>query len=699
MKLKILSLLRYRVIYIALSLVIFILIKENVWYVMLLPFYFIYIVKNHRIIISIIVVIIVIFGINFRIKSSSSINDSAQFNVEVVKVNQDNDYTTFTCYIDGVLVNAYLSDRREVLPGDLYTVKGELQEPLHNTFPNGFDYNEYLLSKGIYYQFFIEDIEYKGHRFNLNILNYKINKYIEDKIPLSKSYIKTFILADKSDFDQDTLNAISTIGISHLFAVSGLHVGLLVLVIKKLMEKARIRDNISDVFIIVILVLYIIITAYSPSVTRAGLMFILIVINKKMNFHFSNIDLLSLIFIFLLILNPYFYKNQGFILSFLVTLLLLLSNSILKDIEGIKLLFMVSLISFIGTFPIIISMNNQINLLTLIFNIVFIMYMTYLILPLTYLTFIFPFFDIVLNIFISTYNDLIYVSSKLDMFILKGSFQYAWEFMIFYVIIFSFFRNFHNTANYYKSFSLALLIVFISLNLNQISPQKSVIFLDVKGDSTFISDSYNNCNILIDTGENDEYNSVINYLLSSNVRKLDYLFISHFHSDHYGEMFDIYDNLDVKTTITRDNVVDYHNRMIDCGSISMYIYELSYDSTNENNNSMIISIFIEDRHFLFMGDSELERELEFIEKYSIDVDYLKVSHHGSSTSSGYDFLDTVTPREAFIMVYRYNIFDHPDIFVINRYNKRNISVNRTDLMGSIEVEYLFGIERKKYYKP
>ena len=126
---------------------------------------------------------------------------------------------------------------------------------------------------------------------------------------------------------------------------------------------------------------------------------------------------------------------------------------------------------------------------------------------------------------------------------------------------------------------------------------------------------------------------------------------------------------------------------------------LDAEYTGENDNSIILSLFISDKHYLFTGDIELVRELDFIEEVDIDIDYLKVPHHGSITSSSLELIEHITPEEVFITVSRINTHKHPSEEVINRYEQLGITVYRTDLDGTIIVRYLFGKEYKKVHRP
>ena len=126
---------------------------------------------------------------------------------------------------------------------------------------------------------------------------------------------------------------------------------------------------------------------------------------------------------------------------------------------------------------------------------------------------------------------------------------------------------------------------------------------------------------------------------------------------------------------------------------------MTYDDNNENNNSIILSLFVNDKHYLFTGDSEIEREKDFMESYSPDIDYIKIAHHGSNTSTTEEFINHLQPSAAFIIVKRHNIHNHPDNIVIDRLTNSNIDIYRTDEFGSIEITYLFNKEIKKFHSP
>ena len=114
----------------------------------------------------------------------------------------------------------------------------------------------------------------------------------------------------------------------------------------------------------------------------------------------------------------------------------------------------------------------------------------------------------------------------------------------------------------------------------------------------------------------------------------------------------------------------------------------TYD--NENDNSSVIYFNYYNYKFLFMGDASTEREKNILEKYNLkDVDFLKVGHHGSKTSSSKDFIDEVNPKYSVISVGKNNRYCHPNKEVLK--NLEDSKIYRTDKDGSI----MFKIKNNK----
>ena len=185
---------------------------------------------------------------------------------------------------------------------------------------------------------------------------------------------------------------------------------------------------------------------------------------------------------------------------------------------------------------------------------------------------------------------------------------------------------------------------------------------------------------------------------TNNIRRIDYLIITHFHSDHYGEVEDLLKNFNITYLVNRNNVIEYEG-MNTCGNVDFFIYHNNHEYSNENDNSIMLSLFISDKHYLFTGDIEIARETSFVKEVDIDINYLKVPHHGSITSSSVNFIEDINPEEVFIIVDRNNRNRHPNDIVIKRYEEMGIYVYRTDQDGTIIVSYFFGKEYKKVHRP
>ena len=196
---------------------------------------------------------------------------------------------------------------------------------------------------------------------------------------------------------------------------------------------------------------------------------------------------------------------------------------------------------------------------------------------------------------------------------------------------------------------------------------------------------------MIDTGE--ESNEVISFLKSIGIKRIDYLILTHNHSDHTGNVEGIIKDFKVDKII----ISDYHDARYDArtgrvraGSVikianySFYVLAPSKRSTNENNNSIVLYSKIGSYRYLFLGDSEEELEEE-IAMYDINVDCVKVAHHGSKTSTTPVLYNKIKPKIVFIETGRASFYGFPSKSVIDFLSKYQIY--RTDTDYTVEVAF------------
>ena len=236
----------------------------------------------------------------------------------------------------------------------------------------------------------------------------------------------------------------------------------------------------------------------------------------------------------------------------------------------------------------------------------------------------------------------------------------------------------------------------------------SVHFIDVgQGDCELIKTQSKT--VLIDCGEKEYYSDVIEYIKSQNIEYIDYVIVTHPHSDHAGGMSFILDEFDIGAvimpkihesvipttstyirllnSIANKNInVEYaspgRKYKLDDGEMTLLSPVKDYDDLN--NYSVAVRFVHGENSFLFTGDIEKEAENDIMENgYDISADVLKVGHHGSSTSSQKSFINAVSPQYAVIEVGSPNSYNHPNSDTVKRLEKKEIVIYRTDLYGDI----------------
>ena len=586
-----------------------------------------------------------------------------------------------------IKVSYYTNENLNLKLGDYIKIKGELTKPYDNTIFNLFNYRKYLLSNKIY--FILNADEIVKIKDNTNLF-YKIKNIIYERMNdlKTKDYVKAFVLGDNQDLDDDMEVIYQENGVTHLLAVSGSHTTFLAVVLLIFLKKFKY----NHIIISLVLIFYAFLTNFTPSILRAVFLFMLNKYDKKKT--------IIIIACLMLLYNPYYIYNVGFLFSFVICFYLIYFGNLTNNFKNyfVKLLI-TSLICFIASIPIMINNFYYINIMSPLINVVFVPFVTFIIFPLCLMTLIIPYFDNILLLALNimeqlslffNYFNINLIMSKVNIFI----------FILYYIIItFIFIKP--------KYFYILIIMIFIHNNIKYFNQNNYLTMIDVgQGDSILLE--LKNKNILIDTGGNSfsDYNIAVNklipYFKSLGIKKIDYLILTHGDYDHLGEAVNLINNFKVDKVILNndkfndletelinvlnDRNINYFKNVKQLSIFNNKLYFLNDELySNENDNSIVLYVVVNDVKMLFMADAGISVEHDIIKKYNLnDIDILKVGHHGSKTSTSKEFITQIQPKYALISVGANNWYGHPHEEVLENLNSSNIY--RTDLNGSIKID-------------
>lgn len=631
--------------------------------------------------------------------------------------------------------------------GDKIAVQGKIYQPPGRRNPGCFDYKAYLKQKGIYYMMSSNwhQIEYLGktdlnkfERFVFLFKNVLINAIDDYLKPSQSSMLKGMLFGDKSEMDKQTKEGFTDTGIAHVLAVSGLHVGFIAAGLIYILKVLKIKKWWAFFLTSFILVIYCLMCGATPSVIRATIMFCLVLMGKNINRNSDSLTNISIAALVILILNPFMLFNLGFQFSFLTTTSIVILYPTMKDkIRGDNIsgktidLFLITLSAQLGIMPLLMFHFNKFSLISFISNI----FLTPLIGVSVILGFIgglasfislylsYYIFRIV-NLLLVIIERAVYYLGRIPFSSIRAVSPPTMIIVIYYLLlllVISVDQLKYISLELLKKITVVIITISLILPLGMLIDDGllKVVFVDVgQGDCIHISKS--GYNVLIDSGGNiygDDFDTgqdiVLPYLLKNGVNSIDAVFISHAHDDHIKGLKALIENIKIKsvfigTDVFRNDVFDDIMQIAKYKSIPIYKLEsgdiIKIDEVvfhvlhpqkdimenigwDENNNSMVLKMEYDNMNFLFTGDIEEQAETYIADKYSrqLDVDILKVPHHGSSTSSTDDFLKWVNPDVAIIQVGRNN-FGQPDPMVINRFARYNTEVYTTEQKGAVIVK-------------
>ena len=581
---------------------------------------------------------------------------------------------------------------------DKIKIDYEVVELKKNNNKELFNYYKYLKNKNININILIHKISLVQKTKNpLYIIKNKIYRYIDSK--KTSKYMKAFILGN-NEIDKEYKKIYQKLGINHLFAISGMHISIFTMLFLKLFKLLKIEEDKRYILVSIILVFYMFLTSFSASITRAGVFFILLAINKIYYFYIKPINVLLLTVSLILFINPYFVLDIGFIYSSLISFFLIVYSSYLEDLSYFKSLLFVSIISLIVSFPITIYLNFEINILSFIFNLFYVPFVSIIFFPLLLINLILP-IDFLISFLIFIME---YISKLVINFSIFLTFKKIFIFVIFYYLLILLF-----TFTKFKKIVISLFIglVLLHSNINYLYHHSNLYMIDIgQGDSFLLYDNYEA--ILIDTGgvfkskTNQTEDILIPLFKSLGIKKINKIIITHGDFDHLGNSYSLVDKFKVDKVYFNHNSynknelrlieklkkkkIDYE-KMNSIKIKNFYLENLNYMNTdNENDASLVINIRYKNKYMLFMGDASIKTEKYLLNNYNFsNIDILKVGHHGSITSTSEEFLKEIRPKIGLISCALVNKFKHPSNEVIKRLKKYNVKIYQTRYDGGVKI--------------
>lgn len=640
--------------------------------------------------------------------------------------------------LHSIMLYTSKNDHR-IKTGSSITACGKLERYEHASNPGAFDAFNYYRSKDCYFHMYSDNITVEeengfGIVNAINAFKEKINEnIISNTDETAAAVLEAVITGDRSGLTSEIRDDYSVLGLSHILAVSGLHVGLIGMMIYKLLLKLRLSVRISATGGILFIVLYTLFIGSGESTVRAAVMFIILFGSKIFLRSYDALNSLSLAGTLILIINPVSLFNAGFQMSFLAAFAAsivyprLIDRFDLKEDTAAerlknKLIMSVTLWSSVNLFllPVILYHYYEFPLYSLISNIVFVPAVSILLIfgiigSLS--VFALPIFGRMLffipMIIIRTMSFSAELVRRLPYSTVIIGRPQLWQLILSAsgLIMFLWFVKRRGKKRYLIAAVALILCVLI-----KVPKGFFITALDVGQGEGIVVNSNVGC-FIVDGGSSSEKdiakNCLIPYLEYNGIDTIEAVLISHMDKDHISgieEMLEMQAEKISKIRIKKivfpywlkktkeheEMLIKAENAgvsvlyavagdMIEAGDMTFHIISpQKNDGLTDNEGSMVISLKYKGFKALLTGDLEGAGE-EILTKKIGNYDYLKVAHHGSKNSTSDEFLDKTDPAVCIISAPEKSIYGHPHKETVERIEEHGSMWYQTGLVGAVTV--------------
>ena len=648
----------------------------------------------------------------------------------------------------------YLNDHPKILGKVVvYTKKGSTDLPVGATvrcsgtvFDEDTDEGErfdYRRTKGEFISLYTEKITKTAAPGDYNIfaLTQKIRQRIDQiyKSIYTKetaAFLKGLTLGDKTDIEKDVITSFKYSGISHVLAVSGMHLAFLTGIIWSLLSVVHANLYVRSIIQLIVIWAFAAVTQFSPSCCRAAIMLSIYHIGILKNKESDSYTALSVAVALCCLPCPYSVLNPSLMLSSSSTFgILLLSGKISgafslhckrfsflgKLYNILKNSICMSVAATIFTMPVLIFFFQSISLSSPITNVLIIipieiMFTLALIsLAFCWITPLYPIFSFCMQQMYDYCCAVTHLIEKLP----TGMMYFAdWHFWVFFLLLMAILIAIFLLSLRFEHFPkhgvaiLSVLVLYGGLFASFYIPKNevNVYFVSAgQGNTTLIT--ANGSAVLIDCGGSGlGARSLEKTLMKAGVRNIEAMYFTHLDKDHIVYAPDLVKRYRPKkivvperSTYSEDGgkllytarscgaqvdevVYNQNDRVLDKATLEIFAEHAGISSEEENENSLVYRLTFGKTRVLFMGDlaGEGEEYLLMLEK-DLQSDIIEIGHHGSATSSSEELLSASGAKYAVISVGKNNSYNLPSKKVLRRLKTMGFEIFRTDLDGTVAV--------------
>jgi len=616
----------------------------------------------------------------------------------------------------------------KVKPGQTWRLKIKAFRPHSFLNPNGFDYEGWMMQKGIQGNAYVREGTLlepaKGHLFSRLRLMVS-NRIMALKVSQeSRSIISALMIGDRNYLSDETWQLLFRTGISHLIAISGLHLTLVAGTIYLLAFFVFSRFSLlpprqaAAWLTLFFGWFYALSVGFSLPTQRAALMMscflIAVIFVRRPNLLLSYVIALALV----LAVQPLAGFSGGFYLSFAaVAIVLLAGRRLFSRLEGkasvfhyAKQLIRLQLLLVLCLTPFSAFFFNAISILGLAVNLIAIPITSFILMPWILITwvllFVFPSLGSWSLLFLGELIEYIY-----SFLAYLASYDWAIVYLarpklllIPLALVGAALWLLQPRLSFYLLGALFFAPIFFFPTQKIEEGNLRILFLDV-GQGLAVHLQTANHNILFDAGPRysvtfDAGSDIIApYFHSYGLTKLDRIIISHNDKDHGGGLKGLLEHIKVNQLMLNFNPLDNpvkEQERVSCLTGQSWQWDgvtfqvlhpaVDYTSRKKNNRSCVILVTTGNNRLLLTGDIEKEVEKILVKLYDMKVNILQVPHHGSSSSSHLKWVEETNPDYAIFSAGYRNPFSHPNMKVVQRYEKGGSRSLISWQQGAIEFE-------------